>query len=88
MRVLELERMLSSVSVWAWDTKQSDMNYILTSTEMHIPERIYPLKEDNKMNDIGVTIVEKNNLFKVKKFPSHAHTRKYWYRQRKDHYFL
>lgn len=88
MGVLELGRMLSSVLVWACETKQSHMNYVLTSTEMSVPERICTLKEDDKMNDIRVTIVEKNNLFKVKKFPSHAHKCKHWYRQRKDNYFL
>lgn len=88
MGVLELERMLTSVSVWACETKQSHINYVLTSTEMRIPERICTLKEDNKINDIGVTIVEKNNLFKAKKFLSHAHKCKHWCRQRKDNYFL
>lgn len=59
MGVVELGRMLNSVSVWVWETKQSNRKYALTSTEMHSPEGTYPLKADNKMNDIEGTIVEK-----------------------------
>lgn len=46
-------------SVWAWETKQSNIKFALTNTEMHSPERIYLLKEDNKINNMEVTTVEK-----------------------------